>query len=55
MQCPKCKLELRISHSEFDGDDIKQDLMCVNPRCDNYEKVVKHRQITVTDPVKKQD
>lgn len=51
MQCPICKVEMRISrsHNVVENDDtpneetklyIVQDLSCMNRNCANYEKVV---------------
>ena len=49
MQCKKCNCSLSIarSHIEFDGDNSPDtptkafnvlDMVCTNPKCDNYSK-----------------
>ena len=51
MQCPLCKLEMRITNTRnvVEHDDtpdeitklfVVQDLSCVNKSCENYDKVV---------------
>lgn len=51
MQCPLCRLEMRITSTRnvVEHDDtpneptklfIEQDLSCVNRNCENYDKVV---------------
>ena len=36
--CPKCKIELRAKERTPDGRTV---LVCRNPRCENYQRVVK--------------
>lgn len=51
MQCPLCKIEMRINATRHvvEGDDspdketqlfLEQDLVCRNSKCSNYGKVV---------------
>mgnify|MGYP000226329068 CR=1 FL=1 len=55
MQCPLCKTELRIkgSRTVVENDDspdketrvyIEQELVCVNKKCENYQKVVSQQR-----------
>lgn len=55
MQCPLCNLELRIkgTRTVAENDDspdkttvvyTEQDLVCVNKKCENYQKVVSRQR-----------
>jgi len=56
MQCSKCNCSLSISkaHMEFEGDNTELtptkafnvlDMVCTNPKCDNYTKDLSNPKI----------